>query len=267
MFANERTEYHWIEGRVVPRIVIRPPWIQKWRFDLWESSLIATIEDRDRSFELREGPAYSPELEVDAIRMHRGVHVGHTTQDFSNLMPADTREELQRRLEQAVVPIIEQWASFAEETDITGLLKGELTKIRIDRAGWRIHVNGWTYKRYPKENEIGADLGVIFDVIHEGRRLIKAVWYQAKIDKGVPMDKIPDLTRQIEDMNVYTKEAYSLLYGKDRVVAMRGLDISDMKPLSENLTEGAICIRGDRNPLVVANTVDCKHVVTFFISD
>jgi hypothetical protein len=266
MVAHERVEYHWIEGRVVPTIVPRPSYVQKWRFDLSDDSLIATFETQDRSFFYRPGPAYSPSRLVDSIRLHTGVLTNDDLPDFSMRMPQPVQDELKRQVDNAVANIIEQWRTFAEETDITGHLKGELAKIRIERDGWTVHVKSWTYKRRPKENKMGADLGVVFDLSHEEERLIKAAWYQAKIDKGLALDQVEDLSDQIADMQVYTREAYTLLYSRDQIIAMRGMDPNDSKPLSENLVEGASCLRGDRNPLVIANTVDCKNVVTFFIS-
>lgn len=266
MIAHERTEYHWDDDRVVPIIIRRPPYVSQWRFDLHDPTLVATFEELDRTFQWREGRAFTPQRLADAIRIHRSVYADHQTQDFSRSMPRAVRARFEDEVETAIKGILEQWDSFAEETDITGHLKGELSKIRFELEGWSVHVKGWTYKRYPKENEIGADLGVIFDLIRGDERIIKAVWFQAKIDKGAPIDQIGDLLEQIDKMKKFTDEAYTLLFTRDSAIAMRGTDAGDAMPLSENLADGAACLRGDRNPLIVANTVDCKHVVRFVMS-
>ena len=266
MLAQERVEYHWIEDRVVPRILLRPPKVKQWRFNRSEKTLIATIEDRERSFDLERGKAYSPEREVDVIRLHKGLLTDTSIPDYSFRMPQDVRDDLRAQLDQSVGSLLQQWPTFGEETDITGHLKGELQKVHVDRAGWRISVKSWTYKRYPKENLTGADLGVIFDIIHGEQRIIKAVWYQAKIDKGLPLQDLEDLPEQVIKMWEHTKEGYILLYSPDQVLAMRAFDRRDSQTISENLVEGAICLRGDRDPLVIANTADIKHVVTVFIS-
>src|SRR5207245_1001203 len=160
MVAQERTEYHWIENRVVPRILQRPSHVKQWRFNRAERTLIATIEEHERSLYLEKGPAHSPAREVDAIRLHTGLLVNPSIPDYSATMPMSVRDELKTRFDGAIASIPDQWSSFAEETDITGHLKAELQKVKVDLAGWKINVRAWTYKRYPKENVIGADMGV-----------------------------------------------------------------------------------------------------------
>ncbi len=266
MVAQERIEYHWIENRVVPRVLVRPAHVKQWRFNRSERTLIATIEEQERSLFLEKGPAHSPAREVDAIRLHRDLLVDDSLSDYSASMPTIVRDDLRTKLNEALASLPRQWASFAEETDMTGHLKAELQKVKVDLAGWRINVRAWTYKRYPKENLIGADMGVIFDVIRGDQRIIKAIWYQAKIDKGLPLEDVEDLAEQTVKMWDLTEEAYILLYSPDQILAMRAFDRRDSQSLSDNLIEGAVCVRGDRNPRLVANTADIKHVVTFFIS-
>lgn len=266
MPAQERTEYHWIENRVVPRILTRPRHVKQWRYNRTERTLILTVEEHKRSMYFDKGPAYSPAREVDAIRLYRDLFVDPSIPDISKTMPTGVRDELKTKLDEAIASVPRQWTTLAEETDMTGLLKGELQKISMESNGWRVSVQAWTYKRNPKENLIGADFGVIFDVLHGDARIIKAIWYQAKIDEGLPLENVKDLKEQALDMWDHTDEGYILLYTRDGMLAMRAFDRSDSQTLSENLVEGAICIRGDRNPLVVANTADIKHVVTFFIS-
>lgn len=231
-------------------------------------TLIATIEELDRSFYLREGPAESPERIADSVRLYKGVLVDDSIPDFSGRIPESAREELRAKLNETIASIHPQFNTFAEETDITGFLKGELSKIVVERDGWRIAVKGWTYNRNPKEKRTGADMGVIFDVLYGGERLIKVMWYQAKIVRGIPasLDNIQDLAEQITKMQQFTKEAYTLLYTPDVVVTTRGLDAANFEPLSDNLVEGAICERGDRDPKVIANTIDRQFVVEFFIT-
>lgn len=268
MAAQERREYHWIGNRVVERIISRPRGTVSWHFDKYEPTLVATIEEQDRSFYLREGRASTPERIVDAVRLYKGVLVDDSIPDFSGRMPGEVQEELRRRVNGAIISVTSQWGSFAEETDMTGHLKGELIKIDFERLGWSVAVKSWTYKRYPKEDKTGADLGIIFDIKLGEDRLIKAIWYQAKIVRGIPssLDNVPDLADQVAKMGKFTKEHYTLLYSPDGMVTTRGMDVSSFQPLADNLVDGAICVRGDRNPRVVADTVDVKRVVTFFIS-
>lgn len=80
MLPQERTEYHWIENRVVPRFLKRPALVKQWRFNRSEKTLIATIEEHERSVYLEKGPAHSPAREVDVGRLHRGLLVDHQFQ-------------------------------------------------------------------------------------------------------------------------------------------------------------------------------------------
>jgi hypothetical protein len=266
MAAQKRIEYHWIENRVVPKTVQRPSYAKQWRFNTSDKTLIATIEPSDRSFGLREGPSHSAAREVDCIRIYRGVLVDDSMPDFSKRIPESIRIELKSKLDTALRSAPAQWEHFANEPDLTGHIRSALDGIVVSDQGWRIKISGWTYTPHPKEKEIGADLGVMFDTLHNGQRLIKASWYQAKIDRAGPLDDLADLKEQVVKMRKYTKEAYTLLYTPDEIISVRGLDRVDGTSFSENLVDGAICNRGDRDPLVIANTVDIKHVVTFFIS-
>ena len=266
MAAQERREYHWIENRIVETIVERPKLTDQWRFDRRTATLVATIEEQERSFYLREGPAATPARIVDSIRLYKGVLTDDSISDYSGAIPASVQAELRTKLNEVTDSILPQWSSFAEEPDISGYIKGKLNGIAVERDGWRVSVKAWTYNRRPKERDMGADLGIVFDVTYNGQRLIKACWYQAKIDKGAPLSEVEDLADQVGKMQVYTREAYTLLFSADEIVAVRGMDRNDSNSLSDNLVEGVICRRGDRNPLVIANTVDIKHVVTFFVS-
>jgi|ERR1043165_158494 hypothetical protein len=267
MAAQERTEYHWIENRIVETHAFRPRGTKQWRYGK-AKTLIATIEGVDRSFYLRDGPMATPERIVDCVRLYKGVFVDVATEDFARRIPVTVRNELRTKLNERIHTITEQWNTFAEEPDITGHLKGELPKVTVDRDGWRITINAWTYKRNPKEKEIGADFGVIFDVVYEGHRLVKAAWYQGKIVRVVdgPLEDIPDLADQVEKMSQHSSEVYSLLYSSVQIVAFRGMDLGDMQSFTENLIDGCICARGDRNPAFVAKTVDTTQTLTFFIT-
>ena len=268
MAAQQRIEYHWIENRIVTRTITRPPHTIAWRFDTDTRTVIATIEAQDRSFYLREGSASTPERIVDCVRHFKGVLVDESTEDFSVRMPAAVREELRAKLDEAIKSVQPQWGTFAEETDITGFLKGRLNGIAVEGDGWRVSVKSWTYRRNPKENTIGADLGVIFDVLSSGGRLIKAIWYQAKIVRGITTSlvNVPDLADQVDKMKRYTDESYVLLYTPDVIVTTPSLTSREFNSLTDNLVDGAICVKGDRNPIVIANTVDIKHVVEIYIT-
>ena len=57
-----------------------------------------------------------------------------------------------------------------------------------------------------------------------------------------------------------------MIYTKEKIVVCHGLNLDSLHPLSQNLIDGISCVRGDRNPELVANTADVKQVLTFFIT-
>src|SRR5688500_1177310 len=124
MAAQQRIEYHWIENRVVARTVFRQPYTVAWRFDEHTPKLVATIEEQDRSFYLREVPASTSQRIVYCVRHLKGVLVDESIEDFSVRMPTTVREELRAKLDEAIKSVQPQWDTFAEETDMTGFLKG-----------------------------------------------------------------------------------------------------------------------------------------------
>src|SRR5437763_424565 len=138
MAAQERIEYHWIENRLVAKPITRPPNTIAWRFNRYASTLVATIEESDGSFYLRDGPAATPERIVDCVRLYKGVFVNDLTPDFSDRLPETARDELRAKLNEVILSALRQWQRFAEETDITGYLKGALDGIVVERDGWRV---------------------------------------------------------------------------------------------------------------------------------
>ncbi|HLG13014.1 MAG TPA: hypothetical protein VJH03_00600 [Blastocatellia bacterium] len=219
MAAEERIEYHWIENRLVQRRLTRPVGTKAWRFNRKTSTLVATVEPRNRSFFLLEGGAATPERLVDSVRSYKRVLVDDSTLDYTGSMPIAIREEFRAGLNNVISSALKQWDTFADEPDITGYFKGKLHGIVVERDGWRISMRAWTYDRNPKEKLLGLDLGIIFDVVYLGKRLIKAIWYQAKIaeEEPISLNTVPDLSEQVVRMRHHTKESYILIYTKEGV--------------------------------------------------
>ena len=130
--------------------------------------------------------------------------------------------------------------------------------------GWELTVILQGFSSITKEPKTGADIGVIVDLKRYDLQISKAVWVQAKQSGKLPDNSIAslkDLRGQIEDMLVHTEEAYAMVYSVDGVVLFKGKDYQNMFSLDELITETASCVRGDRRPQFIADTVYREHLI------
>ena len=267
MISRIRYEYFFDDGRIKRRMVLRPDHVEKWRFDLEQPNLVAVIEPRSGSFHIREGPAATPERIVDAVRDYEGVLVDATISDVGPLAPADLIRDVISHIETGIAAVLAQFPSYAEETDITGSLKGRIESPVFEREGWQARVRTWTYSRRPKERELGADVGLIVDLSDGERRVVKALWFQAKKSDGVPetAEQVEDLPRQIASMRKETPEAYTLIYTVDGVYAFEGDNFKSPLELASVVRDALFCKRGDRTPRVVALTADSRILLDVLV--
>lgn len=270
MAATERFEYHLIDGRLVERKVTRPAGQKRWRFRTSCSTLVATIEAGHDSIFIRHGPATCERLVIDAVRHHKGLLVDPEVSDLGPDVPIELAQSVGSHVKNCVARLSAQYPRFAEETDITGFLKGIIERDDFAVKGWRANIKAWTYTRRPKERDLGLDIGIIIDIVTEESRVIKALWFQAKKVERQPENSIfdlPDLSDQIERMRRHTEDAYALLYSPKGVLA-HGADLPTTGiPVGSIIVDGVTCRRGDRSPRVVALTSDAKLLVEMFVTE
>ena len=263
MRARERFEYHLIEGRMVQRRLPRPQGKKLWRYSLDVPTLIAVVEPSGRSFSVHPGPAASTSLIVEAVSRYMGLYADPRLPDLGPEVPVELAKDLSLHVAVVLQQALAQYDSFAEETDFTGFLKGALRREGFSHDGWNAEIKTWTYKRRPKERDLGVDIGLIVDVIHRDLRTLKALWFQAKLADSLPEDifVLPDLAEQVSKMQRYTRESYALIYTPEKVLAFRGDQPREALPLDLLVYDGVLCRRGDRDPTVIALTGDSRLVV------
>ena len=268
MISKERYEYLLVDDRLVERRIRRPEGCKRWRFDLSCPTLVAVIEPSDRSFELRHGPAASDRILVDAVRYYQGLLVDPEIAEIGPRVPAPLAQQIGAHVEKCLAVIASQYKSFAEETDITGFLKGLLERDFLTEDDWRASVKAWTYTRRPKERDLGLDIGLLIDLLLGEKRVIKAMWFQAKRVREQPASvlDLPDLNEQLTKMRKHTEEAYGLIYDAERVLAYRGDSPSTGHSLGSVVVDGVLCRRGDRAPRVVALTGDARLVIETLVT-
>jgi hypothetical protein len=268
MISNSRKEYHWIENRTIEKIVCRPENAKRWPFDVKNPTLVAVIEPRDNSFELRYGPARTDSRVVDAVRHYQGLYTDEKIADFGKDLTTSFIERTARRIKGIINEYTNQYNSFANEEDITGFIKGQLGNFEFEDDNTRVLIKTWTYARNPKERKLGLDIGVIFDILRGNQRVVKAIWIQAKRSEAQPEDilELPDLKGQLKDMQCYTNEAYALVYTPVGAEMYRA-DAPKMSiPVEDVMSESLNCKRGDRTPVVVALTGDSKLLIDVLVT-
>ena len=268
MASKVRYEYHSIAGRVVQRKISRPIGTKRWHFELDCPSLVAVIEPSDESFVVHHGLAVTDELLVDAVRYYLGLLVDPKIPDIGPQVPMELAKQLSSHVADTIRRVNLQYWSFAEETDITGFLKGLLQKSGFKQGEWEAEIRAWTYSRRPKERDLGIDIGLLVDLLRRDLRVIKALWFQAKRTQSLPDDilQLPDLAAQIEKMQEYTSEAYALIYTPQEMYAFRGDAPREELAAEGIVSDSLLCRRGDRTPRVVALTGHSKLVVEMLVT-
>lgn len=268
MVARERYEYHLAAGQVVQHKVDRPPGKKVWRFRPDSPTLIAVIEPSVDSFSVHPGPAATNELIVEAVGRFLGLYADPRLPDLGSEVPVELAKDLGAHVSGAIHQATSQYRSFAEETDLTGFLKGIIQKSGFSHGDWRAEVKAWTYSRRPKERDLGVDIGLIVDVLYRDLRTLKAMWFQAKKSDRLPRDifELPDLRTQVSQMHAHTSEAYALIYTPEEMFAFRGDRPQEPLSVESVVYDGVLCRRGDRTPRVIALTGDSKVVVEMLIT-
>lgn len=268
MITNERYEYHHIAGRVVERKVARPVKTKRWNYSLKCPTLIAVIEPFSESFSVRYGPAATNGLIVDAVRYFQGLLVDPNIPDIGPQVPTELARHLSIYVADSIRKVTSQYRSFAEETDITGFLKGLLQKDGFKHDGWEAEIKTWTYSRRPKERDLGVDIGLVIDLLRGDLRIIKAMWFQAKRTDSLPGNifELPDLAGQVNSMQQHTSESYALIYTPLEIYAFRGDEPQKSLAFESVVYDGLLCRRGDRTPRVIALTGDSKLVIEMLVT-
>jgi hypothetical protein len=270
--ANVRSEYYWIDGRVVRRRVHRSSGYGPWpvRSDEDQDRLVCTIEMSPAGIKLVPGPARTPDREWVAVLMEYGHYAPEGRPDLGRGVPPRLLDRVRRVAEAAVREVTRQFQELGSEERATGALVSKLDA-EYKLEGWRIAITSQGYsssgKEEPKEKRIGADAGIVIDIANGDDRVVKAMLVQAKRTDEVPDDPfaLPGLDEQLPKMREITEEAYVWVYTPDGILANRRDNDRDIS-ISEQLVAGIICDRGDHRQLVVAVAQDRDYVVEILAS-
>jgi hypothetical protein len=159
---------------------------------------------------------------------------------------------------------------LSNEERTTGALFEHLDGV-YSASGWNVRIVSQGYSSAgagAKEKEIGADIGIIIDIASKQARVLKVLWLQAKRTEQLPQDilGLPDLAGQLNRMQTRTDEGYALIYTPQGVHVFSALDTSSQISLNDLLGTAMECVRGDRNPSLLVDTIDRDFVLEVLVS-
>lgn len=259
-----RTEYYWIDDRLVQVENRRSSVYSRWRLRRLKRDLVATLEDRGKSKKIEHGPAATSARIAHALLRDERLQADPTMPDIGGEVP----EELIRRgtavVQNAIAESTRQFSRLAKEERMTGALQYDLNRFGvIEHDGWQLTIILQGFTENPKENKTGADVGIIVDLKNAGRQVSKGLWAQAKQADAVPQEPLtlPDLKGQIADMLDRTREAYGVVYTPNGVEVFQGWESQASITLEDVIGDVTACRRGDRRPEFLADTIHRDYLI------
>lgn len=271
MGANTgRYEYYWENGRLTYQRVSRNNIYSQWPTNARQRYLVIAIEELGTERKYTKGPEYRPQRMVQALLRFTRMDVAPDTVDIGPQVPQEVIEKASVAVDGVVANILRTFYRLAAEPATTGLLVGTLDGGQfVSDDGWEVNLTVQGFSSEVKEPKVGADIAIIVDVREGGRRVVKAVWLQAK-RADAPVKKpesLQDFPKQAKAMAAHTRDAYGIIYEPRSIYVFRTDEPEATFPLSELVSSTIRCRRGDRSPTVIANSLDHQFVVELAMLD
>jgi hypothetical protein len=231
------------------------------------ADLIVAIDDDHWPLVADKGPAATPDRVLTALLMHYKMGVLSAT-DVGDQLPPALLTEVRQRVEKATAGIRDGFRGYANEDQATGDLFNRL-RADLHVGAWHVVISTQGFSTHLKEPRLGADWGLLVDIRGaDGRRVVKALWLQAKLAESMPADArtLPSLSGQVQDMRRRTKDAYAIIYTPNGVFVRGGEKLDQSIVPSDLLVEALRCTRGDRDGSVIAETMDRDLVLEVLLS-
>jgi hypothetical protein len=197
-----------------------------------------------------------------------GIQISGT--DLGTQLPDHLVQRIARKADDATRDIVRNFISLTAEERKTGVLTNALNEYEVKSGdGLEAHVFVTGFSQQTKEKFTGADIGIIIDIRRGRRATLKAIWIQAKRDAKKVNDPLTlkDLISQLHQMQKYTKESYGVVYTPDEVYAFPGNNPQQRLSVSQIVKDVLKCVRGDRSPTVIANTLESNYVIEVVVLD
>lgn len=263
-------DYYLILGRVV-QIVYSRDSHQRIVPDPARGDYLATLRDVPgrSSVLVRKSHLLTENLLSQILLMREGRWNEFNSESNIDLqIPENLVEAFVLKIKAAARDVSLQYKVLGQEPLMVGAFFSRLMG-KYSAGSWELDVHYQSFSPIVKENHLGADVGMVLDMATQtGGRLIKAVWFQAKRSDSIPVDlnMLEGLEGQMEDMESHTTAGHALVFSPSRIVAASSRELRSPKPVQDVLRETLRCHRGDRRPIVLANSFDMKNVVEIIIS-
>jgi hypothetical protein len=266
--GTNRHHYYWQGGRLVRRRVERPTGFGPWPPVRDEQYLVAIIERTSEGIKVLNGPAHNSVRGAEAIRIEHGHRPSDVDPTVDVRVPVALIDQFKRQVTEQIVAMTKKYPRMGSEDRTTGALFDRLEGT-IGEAGWTLQLFAYHYSNTTKENIIGADAGVVFDLVDpQGKRAYKSLLIQAKRSASVPVDvnSLPRVEDQRKLMEKYTSQGYVWLYTPKGMVAYAPDDSLTPIPALDVLVDSLACRRGDRDSLAISNALDSRHVLEVLVT-
>lgn len=270
MADQVRYEYHWENGILSQRAIRRPAGVSRWMPDRSSPTLVCVVSERAGDLIIRQGRASNGQLlERALVKFMHGpdvqydVHVGPR-------IPEPLAEDVAVRMTDALDQTCAMIDSFGSEDAATGCLIGKWHEITARHGEWSVKISPFGFSSQAKEPVIGADFGIVFDVVYAGVRTLKSILVQSKMLRSgvIPEDPLdlPRLRQQMDLMAASTSDAFALVYSRQGAQMFEGRKAARVV-MDEVFRSSIVCRRGDFAPRAIVNASHRKLVVGVEVSD
>lgn len=212
-----------------------------------------------------KGEAFTEARWQEAFLQEVGIKPSNTSTELGELVPRAVLDrlsvELARRAAIVAEHVTKNWNNVAAEAELVSMMLTELHASFVIEE-WSVSLRPQVFSSIRKEPQIGADMGWLVQISVGRRRLVKALWMQAKrtpydVADSNTMFRLTDFRAQFGKMKARTHAAYGIVFTPDRIVV--GND-SGLTTLHTLLVETVSCRAGDRRPEIVVETIDRHYV-------
>lgn len=272
MSEFQRTEYHLVDGRVIPITNHRPKGRGPWPgIKKRTHSLVVAIKDYDGfGFDIEYGNSADDKSVREALKLHFGYQgVSPNQVDLGVNVPESVLNRIKEVVQSATEKGTSQYRQLSDEDRTTGSVFGNI-QINEQIDNWKVKIIPQNFSSVIKEPKTGADIGIIVDISNqEDQRTIKVIWLQAKRTREIPRDlfTLKDLGAQIDKMMSYTDHCYAVLYSPRGIYVFHHGVHDKYQALDELITQVLQCKSGDRNLDLLLHTLDSRHVIQFLLTE
>jgi hypothetical protein len=267
---SARFEYYWEKGRVVEYTNHRDGNRGRWPKSQHEPrKLIVAIQRRTSGSVMTNGPAATPDRLAEALLRCSRYYCDTRSKDIGKVVPKELLDRVKKKLRKETDRVTRQWESTANEEGQTGFFAGLINEVsKFQQDDWEATIRVQVFSPQTKEPRVGADMGIIVDLRQGDNRVVKAALVQAKRVDSIPDSpmKLPDLKKQIAQMQKTTNEAYGMIQSPEETYLFDPDAPGEHISIESFFVDKIECRRGDRQRRAVAQAYDRSILIDLTIA-